>query len=48
MVSLTDQGEQLFKACYPRILMAVEESLEQRLNATERVALAGLLGKFAP
>jgi DNA-binding MarR family transcriptional regulator len=48
VVSLTGQGEQLFRVCYPRILMAVEESLEQRLSAAERVTLADLLGKFAP
>ena len=48
MVSLTDKGKQLFKACYPRILMTVEADLEQRLSAAERVALAGLLEKLAP
>lgn len=47
MVSLTGEGRQLFKACYPRILTAVEQDLEQRLTARERAALAKLLGKLA-
>lgn len=48
VVSLTDRGEQLFRECYPRILMAVEGILEQSLSASERVTLARLLGKLAP
>ena len=47
MVALTGEGEQLFKACYPRILTAVEEILEQSLSADERATLAHLLGKLA-
>lgn len=48
VVSLTEDGEHLFAECYPRILMAVEEILEQNLNARERASLAQLLGKLAP
>lgn len=48
MVSLTATGQQLFKACYPRILMTVEADLEQRLDTTERATLAKLLQKLAP
>lgn len=48
VVSLTDDGEQLFSKCYPRILMAVEGILEQSLSASERATLARLLGKLAP
>lgn len=48
VVSLTDDGGQLFRECYPRILMAVEGILEQSLNASERATLARLLGKLAP
>lgn len=48
MVSLTDTGQQIFKACYPRILMTVEADLEQRLNTAERATLAKLLEKLAP
>ncbi len=47
MVSLTAAGKQLFAACYPQILMAVEQNLEQRLNARERTTLAKLLEKLA-
>ena len=47
-VSLTGEGGQLFRACYPRILMAVEEILEQQMTAGERATLARLLGKLAP
>lgn len=46
MVSLTGEGRQLFSTCYPRILTAVEQDLEQRLRARERVTLAKLLGKL--
>ena len=48
MVSLTDQGGQLFKVCYPRILTAVEQDLEQHLSTDEQATLAMLLGKLAP
>lgn len=47
VVSLTTAGEQLFKACYPRILLAVETLLEQRLSASERNTLARLLAKLS-
>jgi len=48
VVSLTDEGEQLFRECYPRILTAVDGVLKQGLNARERATLARLLGKLAP
>lgn len=48
MVSLTDAGKQLFKACYPRILTAVEKDLEQHLTANEQASLAELLRKLVP
>lgn len=47
VVSLTHEGERLFRECYPRILTEVEGILEQSLNADERTTLARLLGKLA-
>ena len=47
VVSLTEAGEQLFNACYPRILTTVQETLEQRLTVRERATLARLLVKLA-
>ena len=45
-VSLTAEGRETFRKCYPRILGDVQEHIAERLTRQEKLALAEILRKF--